>query len=115
MDDEEKIMEICDHLKYCDSNVTIEYATYVYNNIYQNPLIIEASEEIKPMMEFINLRPDLQWFIDDKRIAIEGRKEGKILKQKHPNITKDEFLSMIICIWKDILHDFVTLNGYSTI
>lgn len=108
----DKVAQIYELIKHSKPDATLDDALFGYHNVHCNPIIVRAEQEIKPMIDFVKTKPELMWFIDDKRVSVIGQQYAKQIRIQYPDVTLDEYLSMSMTIWKDILMEFVVSHGY---
>jgi hypothetical protein len=112
--DIDRIEQIYELIKHNKSDVSVDEAVFAYHYVFKNPIITKAESDINPMIDFVKLHPDLMWFIDSQRVSGVGQENGKVIREKYPNLTLDEFLAMMMLAWKEILTEFVASHGYKT-
>lgn len=78
-----------------------------------NAVIKESEAVATPITAWIRERKELAWFVDYKRVALEGKKTWEELKKEYPAASRDELLSMSLAVWLRQLRTFAEENGYA--
>jgi hypothetical protein len=102
----------CEKISQIYELIKIEAGT-MYNYVNPHPFIIKIEREIEPLLSFISSSSNLAWYIENDYLNIIGEKYTSIIKDIYPNIQHDEFLSLLLGIWKELLSHFAVENGYT--
>lgn len=91
----------------------IDKCIWLENNLCSNDIITSTEEEIKPIIEYLRSDPNTAYFVTDSNAAKIGAPIGRQLTIMYPNLEMNQFLSIMMEIWKTIVLQFAIDHGYT--